>query len=99
MSIQATSLQATQPASTSQGAQAAPAANVAKTSHTASAGQTSSSSTSTAPASSTKVSISDTARALLAEATETSAQTAKEAGHGDRQAQRLLAKEQAAKAE
>jgi hypothetical protein len=45
------------------------------------------------------VSISNTARALLAEATETSVQTAKEATHGDRQAQHLLAKEEAAKAE
>jgi len=44
------------------------------------------------------VSISNAAHAALAEATETSVQTAQEAGHGDRQAQRLLAKEQAAKA-
>jgi hypothetical protein len=35
---------------------------------------------------------------MLAEATETSVQTAQEAGKGDRQAQRLLAKEAAAKA-
>lgn len=46
------------------------------------------------------VQLSQTAQAALAamqEATETSAQTAKEAGQGDVQAQRLLAKETAAK--
>lgn len=46
------------------------------------------------------VQLSKIAQALLAarqEATETSAQTAKEAGHGDQQAQRLLAKEAAEK--
>jgi len=63
---------------------------------TSSSGQASSS-TASAQASYT-VSISNAARAALAEATETSVQTAQEAGHGDRQAQRLLAKEQAAKA-
>jgi hypothetical protein len=35
---------------------------------------------------------------MLAESTETSVQTAQEAGKGDHQAQRLLAKEAAAKA-
>jgi hypothetical protein len=42
--------------------------------------------------------LSKTAQAVLAplqEATETSAQTANEAGHGDRQAQALLAKQAA----
>ena len=46
------------------------------------------------------VQLSETAQAALAamqEATETPAQTAKEAGQGDGQAQRLLAKEAAAK--
>jgi hypothetical protein len=46
------------------------------------------------------VELSPTAQAALAamqEATETPAQTAKEAGQGDGQAQRLLAKETAAK--
>ena len=46
------------------------------------------------------VQLSKTAQARLAalqETTETPAQTAKEAGHGDLQAQRLLAKEAAAK--
>ena len=44
------------------------------------------------------VSISNAARAMLAEASETSVQTAQEAAKGDHQAQRLLAKETAAKA-
>lgn len=43
------------------------------------------------------VSISSVARAAFAEATETSVQTAQEANRGDKQAQRLLAKEQANK--
>ena len=43
------------------------------------------------------VQISNAAKALLQEATETPAQTAKEANGGDRQAQRLLAKEAAEK--
>ena len=46
------------------------------------------------------VELSKTAQAMLAamqEATETPAQTAKEASHGDVQAQQLLAKEAAAK--
>jgi hypothetical protein len=51
---------------------------------------------SSAPPSSTQVTISSAARAALVEATETAAQTAKEAGTGDLQAQRLLAKEQQA---
>ncbi|KWA30269.1 hypothetical protein WL27_26260 [Burkholderia multivorans] len=59
--------------------------------------QAGSSASSTASAS-YSVSISSTARAALAEATETSVQTAKEAHGGDIQAQRLLAKEQAQKA-
>jgi hypothetical protein len=50
-----------------------------------------------APASQTTVSISDAAKAALLEATETPAQTAKEARGHDLQAQRLLAKENAAK--
>ncbi|HEX4585630.1 MAG TPA: hypothetical protein VH183_12435 [Burkholderiaceae bacterium] len=41
------------------------------------------------------VSISSAGKAAAAEATETAAQTAKEARTGDRQAQRLLAKEAA----
>ena len=43
--------------------------------------------------------LSSAAQAALTEATETPAQTAKEAGGGDIQAQRLLAKEAAAKAD
>ncbi len=42
------------------------------------------------------VQISNAAKALLEEVTETPAQTAKEASAGDHQAQRLLAKEEAA---
>jgi hypothetical protein len=43
------------------------------------------------------VSISSAARALQQESLETPAQTAKEAGGGDQQAQRLLVKEAAAR--
>jgi hypothetical protein len=43
------------------------------------------------------VKISTAAQTALQEATETQAQTAKEAGHGDRQAVKLLAKEVAEK--
>jgi hypothetical protein len=50
------------------------------------------------PAATDTVKISGAAMAALQEAMETPAQTAKEAGKGDRQAQRLLAKEAAAKA-
>jgi hypothetical protein len=52
------------------------------------------------PGSADSVQLSKAAQATLAalqEISETSAQTAKEAGHGDLQAQRLLAKEVAAK--
>jgi len=45
------------------------------------------------------VQLSSAAQAALQEAMETSAQTAKEAGKGDAQAKRLLAREAAAKAE
>jgi hypothetical protein len=45
------------------------------------------------------VQLSSAAQAALREALETPAQTAKEAGTGDMQAKRLLAKEAAAKAE
>jgi hypothetical protein len=44
------------------------------------------------------VQISGSAKALMQEAQETPAQTAQEAGRGDRQALRLLAKENVAKA-
>ncbi|CAG9200769.1 conserved hypothetical protein [Paraburkholderia tropica] len=65
----------------------------------ASASQTQSSTTtqSSTPSASYTVNISSMARAAFAEATESSVQTAQEANHGDRQAQRLLAKEQANK--
>ena len=90
MSIQTVGQHSAQPVApntTAQGTQSAAGAS--------SSGKTSSS-TPSAQASYT-VSISNAAHAALAEATETSVQTAQEAGHGDRQAQRLLAKEQAAK--
>lgn len=45
------------------------------------------------------VSISSAAHAALLEASETSVQTQQEANHGDLQAQRLLTKEQTAKAQ
>jgi hypothetical protein len=44
-----------------------------------------------------KVQLSSSAQAALRESVETPAQTAKEAGSGDMQARRLLAKEEAAK--
>ena len=50
------------------------------------------------PVAADTVNISSAALAAFQEATETSVQTAKEAANGDRQAQRLLAKEAAAKA-
>jgi hypothetical protein len=50
------------------------------------------------PVAADTVNISSAALAAFQEATETSVQTAKEAAKGDRQAQRLLAKEAAAKA-
>lgn len=54
---------------------------------------------STSPSSASyTVNISNAARVALAEFAETSVQTTQEANHGDHQAQRLLAKEQAVKA-
>ena len=50
------------------------------------------------PTTTDTVQISSSAKAVMQEAQETAAQTAQEAGRGDRQAQRLLAKESAAKA-
>jgi hypothetical protein len=53
----------------------------------------------TEPTNTDSVTLSPAAQAVAAalkEFTETSTQTAQEAGHGDRQAQRLLAKETAA---
>jgi hypothetical protein len=50
------------------------------------------------PVATDTVKISSAALAAFQEATETSVQTAKEAGKGDVQAQRLLAREAAAKA-
>jgi len=97
MSIQAVGQSAVQASasfvtSNSGSASATPAS---RTSTTASSATGSSTSTST---SSYTVNISSAARALMAEASETSVQTAQEAGKGDQQAQRLLAREAAAKA-
>ncbi|WP_156955199.1 hypothetical protein [Paraburkholderia caledonica] len=61
-------------------------------------GSSATGSSTSASASSYTVNISSAAHALMAEASETSVQTAQEAGKGDQQAQRLLAKEVAAKA-
>ena len=58
---------------------------------------TKSSSTPSSPSPSYTVSISNAGRAAMLEASETSVQTAQEAGRGDLQAQRLLSREQAAK--
>ena len=58
---------------------------------------TKSSSTASSPSPSYTVSISNAGRAAMLEASETSVQTAQEAGRGDLQAQRLLSREQAAK--
>ena len=93
MSIQAVGQSSSQQVAsntTAQGTQAASGAS--------STGQASSSSSAASAQASYTVSISNAAHAALAEATETSVQTAQEAGQGDHQAQRLLAKEQAAKA-
>ncbi|WP_323045362.1 hypothetical protein [Paraburkholderia sp.] len=56
-----------------------------------------STSTSASSGSSYTANISSAARALWVEASETSVQTAQEAGKGDQQAQRLLAKDVVAK--
>jgi len=76
-------------ASTPGSASTAPASGTSASSATGSSAGTATSSYT--------VSISNAARAMMAEATETSVQTAQEAAKGDRQAQRLLAKETAAK--
>jgi len=96
MSIQAVNqntAQATgQSATSSSGRAAAAPAPASSTSASSTKGASSST-----PASSYSVSISNAARAMLAEATETSVQTAQEAAKGDQQARRLLAHEAAAK--
>lgn len=96
MTIQAVSSQPAAAAAANTGAQnqqattaAQPASSTQPQSNTTTQGSTSSASYA--------VTISNAARAAFAEATETSVQTAQEANRGDRQAQRLLAKEQANK--
>ena len=95
MSIQSVSPNLSQAATAGHAAQTA-AQTVASP---ASTGKTSSTASSPASSSSYTVSISNAGRAALLESRETSVQTAQEASHGDRTAQRLLAKEQAAKAQ
>ncbi|MFM0476294.1 hypothetical protein [Paraburkholderia strydomiana] len=91
------------------GQSAVPASAPAVTSNSGSASTTPASPNSTTASSTTglsastssssyTVNISSAARALMAEASETSVQTAQEAGKGDQQAQRLLAREASAKA-
>lgn len=86
--------------SISQSTPQATGASIASASSSASTTTASSSSaaSTTAPTSSYSVNISNAARALLAEASETSVKASQEAGKGDQQAQRLLAREAAAKA-
>jgi hypothetical protein len=94
MAIPAVSSQPTATAAANTGAQKQQATATAQPTSTT---QPQSGTTAQGSTSSTSytVSISSVARAALAEATETSVQTAQEANRGDRQAQRLLAKEQA----
>lgn len=68
-----------------------------KTSSTAKAESPKADSTNLPQSTSSVVNISNAAKAMLTESTETAAQTAQEARSGDHQAQRQLAKEQAAK--
>ncbi|MGH8781280.1 hypothetical protein [Paraburkholderia sp.] len=89
MSISAIGQHAAQAAATPPAPAPAPASSTSSKS---------SSSGSTSPHASYTVSISGAARAALAELTETSVQTAQEARGGDQQAQRLMTKEAAAKA-
>jgi hypothetical protein len=74
-------------------------ASTTQTEPTAKSATSGQKSTQTQPLSTTKdtVHVSSAAQAALQEALETQAQTVKEAGSGDQQAQRLLAKEAAAK--
>ncbi|HKT97959.1 MAG TPA: hypothetical protein VJS30_15720 [Paraburkholderia sp.] len=94
MSIQAISQGTAQAAGSSvaSASGSAPTAPASGTSASSANGSSAGASTS-----SYTVNISSTAHAMLAEATETSVQTAQEAAKGDKQAQRLLAKEAAAK--
>ena len=96
MTIQAVSSQPAATTAANTGAQNQQATAVAQP---ASKTQSQSSTTTQSSTSSASyaVTISNAARTALAEATETSVQTAQEANRGDLQAQRLLAKEQANK--
>src|SRR6516164_8717014 len=94
IAIQAVSSQPAVTTSTSAQPQQTTATAQSSTTTQSQSGTTAQGSTSSA---SYSVRISNAARAALAEATETSVQTAQEAGRGDLQAQHLLAKEQASK--
>ncbi|WP_233829534.1 hypothetical protein [Paraburkholderia sp. ZP32-5] len=101
MSIQAVHGQQNSPVAMGVSTQAQQAAGQTQQASSSTTGSTASSSQPAAPQPSYTVKISAAAQALLAaraEANETSVQTAKEAAHGDQQAARLLAKEQARKA-
>lgn len=101
VSVQAVNNQQISSVATGVSTQAQQAAKSAQPASAAKTGSATSSAQSPAPQASYTVKISAAAQALLAaraEAAETSVQTAQEAGRGDLQAQRLLAKEQAAKA-
>lgn len=99
MTIQALSSPSSAPLTSlpASGSAGAPTQQAGATTQTAGTSQSASatSSKTSASTSSYTVSISNAAHAALAEATETSVQTAQEANSGDHQAQRLLAKEQA----
>jgi uncharacterized protein with von Willebrand factor type A (vWA) domain len=95
MSIQAISSGGSNPLSTNASAQQQ--ATTAAQPTTSSSSQNSTAASASAQSASYSVTISSAARAAFAEATESSVQTAQEANRGDRQAQRLLAKEQANK--
>lgn len=98
MSIQAISTQATGVTTAGAGAQSAGTTKAGATTQAAGGSSTSGTTQAASPTASYTVNISKAAHAALAEASETSVQTAQEAGHGDQQAQRLLAREQASKA-
>ena len=76
------------------------AAKVASQAALVNANQTQPAAIETAPAKTQPAAVTDTVKISTAaqEVAETAAQTAQEANHGDRQAQRLLAKHEAAKA-
>ncbi|MBT2795341.1 hypothetical protein [Paraburkholderia strydomiana] len=97
MSIQAVGHSAVPPSASAVPSNSGSTSTTPASSSSATASPAKGSSASTSSSSYT-VNISSAARALMAEASETSVQTAQEGGKGDQQAQRLLAREAAAKA-